>query len=113
MGKHCRRFGLSGLLLKVSRGGIVDQPAVLRKPGAMTGAVPAVLLGVPFQSTAQVGTAFWGQGQQIFCRFREIDAQLRMQHAAGGGENFRIGILLPQNQIGQKLRGHHGGNFQL
>ena len=96
-------------LLKIARSGVVDQSAVLRKTGAMTGAVPAVFLSVPLQGASQMRTPGCSGCQQIFRRFQKIDPQLFVQHASGGGEDFCIGIAPALHKVCQNLCGDHGG----
>ena len=52
---------------------VVDQPALLCKTGAVAGAIPRVLLRVPFQRAAEMGTTLGGRGQEVDHGLEAID----------------------------------------
>ena len=47
-------------VFQITRCRVVDQFSVFGKAGAVTGAIPGVFYRIPFQRTAQMGTAFGG-----------------------------------------------------
>ena len=98
----------SALLPEITGGGIVDEAALLRKPGPVTGAVPCVLPRIPFQRAAHVGTALCGGCEQTCCSFQGVDGQLRMEDASGRGKYIRILALFPLDEVAQEHGGHHG-----
>ncbi len=55
------------------------------KTGAVAGAIPRVLLWVPFQRAAQMGTTLGGRGQEVDHGLKAIDHQLGAEDRSGGG----------------------------
>ena len=56
-GKFYLNYTAVILQLQITSGGTVDAFAALLKAGTVTGAVPGVFLGIPFQRAAQMGAA--------------------------------------------------------
>ena len=56
---------------------VVDQMPILCKAGAVAGTIPAVLLRIPFQCTAQMGAAPRGGRQQVDHRLQTVGGMLR------------------------------------
>ena len=69
-------FHSAALLFQIPRCRVVDQPALLCKTGAVAGAIPRVLLRVPFQRAAEMGTTLGGRGQKVDHGLEAIDHQL-------------------------------------
>lgn len=80
---------------------IVQHLTGFREPGAVASTVPAMLLPVVFQRTAQVGTSPCCGDQEIRSCFGAIEEQLGLQDASGRTENPGILIWLLLNQVGQ------------
>ena len=92
---------------KITGSRIVDELALRGEPGAVAGAIPGMLLWIPFQSAAKVGAALFGKTQEVSGGFGGIDKQLRLEHTAAWGDHLGIGISVTQQQVTQQMRPCH------
>ena len=92
-------FHSAALLFQIPRCRVVDQPALLCKTGAVAGAIPGVLLGIPLQRAAQVGAASCSGRQQADHGFPAIDSLLGAEDRAGRRKYFCKRMLLSLNEI--------------
>ena len=76
-------------------------PDYLRKAGAMAWAVSGVLLGIPFQRAAHMGTSLGCGGQQADGRLKSIDDQLRAEDCAGRRKHLCERVGLPLHKVTQ------------
>ena len=83
-------FHSAALLFQIPRCRVVDQPALLCKTGAVAGAIPRVLLRVPFQRAAEMGTTLGGRGQEVDHGLEAIDHQLGAKDRSGGGKHLSL-----------------------
>ena len=67
-------------LLQIAGGGVIDEMSVFVKPGSVAGAVPAVFLLIPLQSTTQMRASRDRGRQQIFGGFQKIQSQLLVEY---------------------------------
>ena len=82
-------------MMQIACGRIIDAFSLLRKAGAMAWAVPGVLLGIPFQRAAHMGTSLGCGGQQADGRLKSIDDQLRAEDCAGRRNTSAKGLVFP------------------
>lgn len=89
---------------------IVDQLSILFKPGSVAGAVPCVLLRIPFQRTAHMGTALHSRSEKPCQSFQCIYKQLRFPYTSRWIKNCLPPSFPAADHLCQNMRCCHGGS---